>query len=505
VGLFLRGRLPSSISVVGLSATLAPGKDTEAVCASLGLFHGCYRMIRRTNERPNIQISVQILTHGLAGYEFPDLLPFLASGRKAIIHFQSLPTLFRCYVYLWRIQPSTANKLRRVRMYHSLCPPAYNEKTIQLIDGDPRCQIILATIAFSNGINARSLLDSISLAPAKTLDILVQDKGRLARVPDALGRGIILVSKTTLTLAEKRIKSLSNPLPLLPTKKSKGGRKSKTANSMNSAMAQFLTESHCYIAFLNKHYQNPPLSTSSLDCIAANRALPCSLCLQRSEQNLDFPAPPDTPRFPPLAAPDSSSKPANSSSKSRLTRDERKLAKKHLQKFGTRLQQLEHKRGRFLEHPRSLFLPSSIQSTLLDKMLSISSLSDLQSTVHTWRHRDSHCMSLYQVILEIQTEIGVDRDEAREARNAAARAKRREKRKAEETEDDEEEADEDGEDDASENDEMDVSRNPSKKAKHTPLDDLTNTTKTRKKPEPQRSAALIAQEYGPGYKTRVRR
>ncbi|KAJ7483466.1 hypothetical protein FB451DRAFT_950968, partial [Mycena latifolia] len=55
IGLFLRGRLPSSISIVGLSATLAPGKDTTAVCQTLGLFEGHFHMIRRTNERPNIQ------------------------------------------------------------------------------------------------------------------------------------------------------------------------------------------------------------------------------------------------------------------------------------------------------------------------------------------------------------------------------------------------------------------------------------------------------------------
>ncbi|KAJ7886282.1 hypothetical protein B0H13DRAFT_1562878, partial [Mycena leptocephala] len=114
----------------------------------------------------------------LSGYEFPDLLPFLRRGRKLIVHFHSLPMLFRVYVYIWRMQPPCADKMRRVRMYHSLCRPEYNEETICLIQEDPGCQIILATIAFSNGINARTLLDSITLAFSSTIDILSQEKGR---------------------------------------------------------------------------------------------------------------------------------------------------------------------------------------------------------------------------------------------------------------------------------------------------------------------------------------
>ncbi|KAJ7436651.1 P-loop containing nucleoside triphosphate hydrolase protein [Mycena galericulata] len=40
IGLYQRGRLPISISILGLSATLAPGKDTAAVCHGLGLYDG---------------------------------------------------------------------------------------------------------------------------------------------------------------------------------------------------------------------------------------------------------------------------------------------------------------------------------------------------------------------------------------------------------------------------------------------------------------------------------
>jgi hypothetical protein len=49
-----------------------------------------------------------------------------------------------------------------------------------------------------------------------------------------------------------------------------------------------------------------------------------------------------------------------------------------------------------------MFLPTSIQTTLTDKLLSISSPSDLQALVKTWRHSEAHSSALYEVITEIQ-------------------------------------------------------------------------------------------------------
>ncbi|KAJ6548112.1 P-loop containing nucleoside triphosphate hydrolase protein [Mycena vulgaris] len=66
-------------------------------------------------------------------------------------------------------------------MYHSLCSPIPNEETIRRIDEDPELQIVLATIAFSNGINANAILDSVSLGLSSTLDIVWQEQGRAGR------------------------------------------------------------------------------------------------------------------------------------------------------------------------------------------------------------------------------------------------------------------------------------------------------------------------------------
>ena len=99
----------------------------------------------------NTQFTIQFITGGLNGEKFPDLLPYMATGRKTIIHCRTLDQVSHVYAYIWRLQPDGANKLIRMRMYHSINPPEYNEETIRLINDDPRCQIIrFSTVAFSN-------------------------------------------------------------------------------------------------------------------------------------------------------------------------------------------------------------------------------------------------------------------------------------------------------------------------------------------------------------------
>jgi hypothetical protein len=70
--------------------------------------------------------------------------------------------------------------------------------------------------------------------------------------------------------------------------KGKGNGKKKSSEAMSIVKAEFILEKQCYIAFLNRHYQNPPLATSTLNCIAAKRALPCSLCASRTKKTIDF-------------------------------------------------------------------------------------------------------------------------------------------------------------------------------------------------------------------------
>ncbi|KAF8143044.1 hypothetical protein K438DRAFT_2111099 [Mycena galopus ATCC 62051] len=197
------------------------------------------------------------------------------------------------------------------------------------------------------------------------------------------------------------------------------------------------------------YYQNPPLETSTLDCVAANRTLPCILCLSRSNKILEFPAPLSTPAYPALISTSPSKTRSSGSGKLKLTKKERDTATISLKKFRDSIRLEQHRKGKFLEYPRTMFLTSTFQSAVLDKLLSISSLSDLDEIVLTWRHHDTHADALYRVILRIQSNIRAEREAAREARNHASRQKRAAKRKAEELVDttDEEETEEETEGD----------------------------------------------------------
>ncbi|KAJ7779224.1 hypothetical protein B0H16DRAFT_1838657 [Mycena metata] len=513
IGLFLRGRLPASTSILGLSATLEPGTATKAVCQSLGLFDGQFHMIRRTNERPNVQFSMQTLSHGLAGYEFPDLLPFLTSGRKIIIHFHSINLLFRCYVYIWSLQSPSADKMRRTRMYHSLCPAAYNEDTIRRIEEDPQCQIILATIAFANGINAPSLLDSVTLGFSSTLDIMWQEKGRVGRDPETIARGVVLIQKSTIKAAQKVVDSSS--APAAPRAK-KGTRSTKKAEPMSLQKALFILEKVCYIAFLNRHYTNPPSETSFLDCITAERSRPCCLCVERANGTLDLPTPATASTLPALTPPEPLSVPRSAAPKKlKLTQKERDSAIGSLKKFRRSLRLQYHDQGRLLDHPEIMFLSPSLQISILDKLLSMSSLSDFQSVVDTWRHRENHATALYEVIIGIQTKIQKKRDAVRLARNEAAR-QRRLKRKRDEVEESTDEEPEDEECDEESDSSLPETvplppprsqrppRNPGASSGPRKRPVLNAVTNTRAGRALLLSAAETAQEYRRQYKPRQR-
>lgn len=208
IGRFARGRCPPHISVFGLSATIEPGKPLATICSTMGFVHGHFHHERRTNERPNIHFSLQTLTHTLGGDLFPDLLPLLAGNRKTVIYCATIQLCWRVFIYLWSLLPPSSERLIRVRIYHAMCWPEENEQTVQLMRDDPRCQIVIATIAFAQGFNVKSLLDSIQLGIATTLNQILQEEGRAGR-SGALARGLVLVQPKAIIAAEKYLQGES--------------------------------------------------------------------------------------------------------------------------------------------------------------------------------------------------------------------------------------------------------------------------------------------------------
>lgn len=205
IGAFFTGRLPSNTSILALSATLQPGSASNAVCSSLGMLGDNFYEFRSSNERPNTQFIMEPLQNGVGGKIFPQLLEYLNSRRKAIVHVRTIDDVLRVFIYLWKSLPPGPHRLRRLKMYHSLRSTKDNEEILRLLDEDPECQVVIATIAFANGLNVKALLDSISLGVADTVDQVVQEKGRVGRDADTAARGVVLFQPTTLAAAQKQL------------------------------------------------------------------------------------------------------------------------------------------------------------------------------------------------------------------------------------------------------------------------------------------------------------
>jgi superfamily II DNA helicase RecQ len=205
IGPFFRGRLPSSTAILAFSATLYPGLATKSICKSLGMFGDNFFLFRSSNERHNTQFIMEPLQNGVGGKIFPQLLDYLNSGRKAVIHCRTIDDVLRVFIYLWKSLPQGPHRLQRLKMYHSLRSSADNEEILRLLDEDPECQVVIATIAFANGLNVKSLLDSISLGFPDTVDQLWQEKGRVGRNPDTSARGVVLFQPSALTAAQKQL------------------------------------------------------------------------------------------------------------------------------------------------------------------------------------------------------------------------------------------------------------------------------------------------------------
>ncbi|KAJ7164071.1 P-loop containing nucleoside triphosphate hydrolase protein, partial [Mycena filopes] len=407
IGSFFRGRLPSSTSIMALSATIQPGPALKSICSSLGMSGDDFYLFRMSNERPNTQLIFEPLENGVGGKIFPQLLRILNSGRKAVIHCRTIDDVLRVFLYLWKSLPPGQHRLRRLKMYHSLRSSEDNEEILRLLDEDPLCQVVIATIAFANGLNVKSLLDSISLGFPDTVDQLWQEKGRVGRNPETAARGIVLYQPSVRAAAEKQLAGLSSSAP-------NSKSKPRSPKALEPAKVQVLTEKTCLNAAFNHVYQNPPLNLTGLDCIAANRRFPCGLCAARAGIVLEFPAPP-LPRgthLPPFTAPLPVQHGMLIDKKLKLTAKERAQAEPELLEFGHTVRRAERKNMAHINCPNSAFFPPSLIRSLLDALLSVTSFNDIVPLLVSWKFASGNRVRLYAVVHQLRTTIIAQREEA---------------------------------------------------------------------------------------------
>jgi hypothetical protein len=263
---------------------------------------------------------------------------------------------------------------------------------------------------------------------------------------------------------------------------------------MDHGKALLLIEKNCYIRCLNFIYGNNFSETLKLDCVAAKRLLPCSLCFPRSALTLEFPPSPLPLGTPSLVAFKIPVSAAVISTKPLLTRKERAYAEAQLVKFGEIVRVVETPNDLHGYRPRSSYFPVPIITSILDNLTTITTGSILRVVIPTWVFINSHHeMALLALVLRLNTKVSADRDAARAERNEKNRAKALAKRTAAKASD---------------------SEGPTpvtvKRSKRPALDTVTNrpakrAAKSTAPRAPVPSVADVARSFRPQYQTRTDR
>ncbi|KAF9011473.1 hypothetical protein BDZ89DRAFT_1143257 [Hymenopellis radicata] len=517
LGALFRGRLPSNVAIFGISATLEPGRQTAAVCRTLGFREGAFHLFRSSNERPDLQFIIEQLSHGINSRQFPQIIPYLNSGRKIVIHCRSLQMAHRVYVYLLRMEPSGVNHARRVRQYTSLCGDDFNRETIDLLATDPQLQVVVATVAIANGVHAPQIEDSLSLSMQDTLSEVEQASGRAARQDGAVGRAIVLVQQSDFVRAQKTIAGELDGVSSDGTRQTTKSKKKKTNTPMDRAKAELLTEKVCLILAKNRTFNNPGL----VDCLEANREIWCSLCCERYRRpRLVFHNVAIHPPF--LSPPDktiSTAKP-RSDLKKLKPRKERPGIEALLVAYGKELIESTMFDAGNEYRPESAYFPSALRSSILDNLLQLSLREDLDNILrkHSWPFLDTvHSDKLWKILIEQQLYIAIARQ-----RKTKAGAKKKKKKDIFDSESEQyssrsesdtgmevDESDGEDLDRVSSDEERDITPPTLKRAAVTPLEDITDQPRPAKRmlqpptkqPTRPRAKQLSAQEvmasYGP--------
>ncbi|KAF5381943.1 hypothetical protein D9615_004202 [Tricholomella constricta] len=528
-------RCPPHISVIGLSATMEPGVPTSTICDAMGFVSGHFHHLQRTNERPNIHFVLRTLTHTLGGNSFPDLLPYLAAGRKTVIYCETIELCFRVAVYLWGLLPSGLEKLTRVRLYHALCWPDENEETIRLICDDPHCQIVVATVAFAQGINVKPLLDCIQLGVPSTMNQIVQQEGRIGRDQVSLARGIVLVQAKAVESAIKYMHA-HFPLEMGPpapkaTKASKRVSMKKKASKptrLDIPKARLLVKDKCLILLRNTVYRNPPLELTARSCITACRRVPCSLCLPLSSITLEFPPPLRDPSHSPLApfrtppglicTSQVSASQVSAKGELSLKPKMREEVMKSLDVFRNSIRKLEKGSDPTGCTPRAAYFPAPLATLVVTHLMSITAVEDIKLLLSDWVYLSGHATRLNELVLQLQEKFRAQHNEIRLLQNEKNRIRAKAKRDAASNEAGDTPDGNDELEDEADHDHKLVGvvvpspspvKPPTSSMKRAALSDDTNGSApkcARRAPRaPQASSSEVSQSFGPRYRTRTDR
>jgi len=328
-----------------------------------------------------------------------------------------------------------------------------------------------------------------------------------------IGRGVIFAHRSIIKAAEKYLcryvlsfvtMYITDIISALTAPQNILSKTNRAPRVFDKSKALVITEKSCYIACVNACYEDPPLDPSRpdlsrLDCIAAGRHLPCSLCLARQGRTITFPPSPSPtgshslPILTPLG--DASLQKLPIQKKDKLKKTERIRAEKHFLEIGASICELERNSNNHnLYLPRSSYFQSRIISSILDQLLVIHFPAQLEDIVkNSWMHYPNHSTALFNSVIATQTAIVTQR--------SSKKSKQRDRRRMNLPED--------------ESDSRPPLPDPASSAveavnqassrKRVAIEDITNTAKRRRAPRAsQPTVAQAFEDFGPKYRTRRR-
>lgn len=250
-----RSRLPDNTVLIALTATMRGGEAVKSVRRFLGLTDGYFHLIRRSNQRHDIQLIFRDASSPPTGSSFSELDWILHGKRKTLVFCRSISLGNRVHQYMYyldkKLGGDPASVTNRMREYNALSKE-YNEETRNLMHSG-RCSLVFATSTLAIGVDIDDIEDVVIYGDPEDLNELLQMIGRIRprRDGNPVGTlcGIVYFSPNARKRAED---SLAR----------RHGSSSKTVRLESEAgMDESLAEiylAECKVNNIDKQYENPP-------------------------------------------------------------------------------------------------------------------------------------------------------------------------------------------------------------------------------------------------------
>lgn len=439
----LLARIPPKVPCIAVTATSCPGRSENKLLGLLGFRSGTYKETRQSNERPNVCKAYLKLNHGLEGPDYPDIVWIVTLKKKTIIYCCRMRTCARVAEYLRSFLPPGPDRLHQIRQYHSLIPQSENLDTLTSFENDPDVFCIVATVKFGMGLDARRVSFVVILGLPTTVETAKQEEGRVARDESLEGMAITYVEKSIVSVVQKEIaKGLEKESvkgaasdALLEVEDDNGDgemdveveeiqgpvRKKKKQRKIDPEL-KMMVRCHvlgsCLVAEDNRIFGNQGPSTR-LNCLLAQRRLPCSSCFSSLPAFIDLRKRLKMPLSPTCivkkAATTTSSRTRHNQSAGQkkhkpLTKSMKDRAESHLWSFA-RQRWLLKNGPKFRVLPSTALFSDGSIVTLLNEFHRIRDRRGLSEVLVDWKYLEDDGDQLFELVQELNVGFDVEQQE----------------------------------------------------------------------------------------------